>query len=200
MHQIYAFFDLEKIDAHTLEYYMRYLPRERQAKALRLRQDADKKNCVMAYFLLLYGLYTSYGIRTPNLSYEQNGKPYLSDYPNIHFNISHCPRGCVCGISDSHIGVDIQDVRPFTQAIANRCCTKNELTLLSHSSDPASEFTRIWAMKESYLKMTGTGIMGNLSGIDTTRLTDKIQTYIYNDCYIAVASADFFREESICMI
>lgn len=200
MYNIYALFDLEQLDTSTLECYIRYLPQERQSKALRFRKEVDKKNCVMAYLLLLYGLYKDYGIREPNLSYSHTGKPYLSDYPDIHFNISHCPQGCICVISDLPVGVDIQDVRPFSQAIAEYCCSDAELQLLKQSADPALEFTRKWAMKESYLKMTGAGITDDLRTVDTTKLTEKIHTFTNNGCYIAIASADFFQEESICMI
>lgn len=200
MYEIYAFFNLEKFDQSTLEYFKRYLPPERKAKVRRYRREIDRKNCVISYLLLLHGLYTNYGIRNPRLSYCRNGKPFFPDFPNIHFNISHCPQGCICGISDSPIGVDIQDVRSFSQSIAERCCSKDELIVLNHSNEPASEFTRMWAMKESYLKMKGTGIIDDLRIVDTTKLSDRIKTFIYNDCYIAVASADFFQEESICML
>lgn len=199
MYKIYALFDLTQLNTCMLESYMRYLPPERQAKTLCFRKEIDKKNCIMAYLLLQYGLYKEYGIRTVKLSYGHTGKPYLPDYPNIHFNISHCPQGCICAISDLPVGIDIQDVRPFSLSIAERCCSDAELQLLKLSADPASEFTRIWTMKESYLKMKGTGIADDLSAVDTTNLRNKIKTFTNNGCYISVTSADFFQEDSICM-
>lgn len=197
MHKIYACFDLEEIDINTLEYY---LPPERKEKFLRFRREIDKKNCVVAYLLLLHGLYVEYGISNPILSYEQSGKPFLRDYPEVHFNISHCPCGCICAISDSPIGVDIQDIRLFSQQIAERCCSKAELALLKRSPNPSSEFTKIWVMKESYLKMRGMGITEDLCAVDTTKLTDKINTMKYNSCYIAVACDESLQEEVLCMI
>lgn len=196
MYKIYACFDPGEIDTNALEYC---LPPERKEKLFRFRQEIDRKNCIVAYLLLLHGLYAEYGVFNPILLYEQNGKPYLRDYLDIHFNISHCPHGCVCAISDSPIGVDIQDIRPFSQPIAERCCSKAELGLLKRSTNPALEFTKMWVMKESYLKMKGTGITVNLCSIDTTKLTDQIRTFIYNSCCIAVACAESFREESICL-
>lgn len=192
MYKLYAFFGLDQIDSQTLEYLLQFLPLYRQLKALRYRQEIDKKTCVMAYLLLLYALHSNYGIRDPRFSFGSAGKPYLTDYPDIHFNISHCPKGCICGISDSPIGVDIQDVRPFSQETAKHCCSEEELNLLEKAADPTMAFTRMWAMKESYLKMTGAGITQSLPAIDTTKLTSNIPTFISNGCYIAVASAEVF--------
>lgn len=199
MFKLYAFFGLDQIDRQTLEYLVQFLPPYRQAKALRYRQEADRKTSVMAHLLLLYALHSNYGIHEPKISFGSAGKPYLTDYPDIHFNISHCPQGCICGISDLPIGVDIQDVRPFSQAIAKHCCSEGELNLLVETTDPAMEFARMWAMKESYLKMTGSGIAQNLPAIDTTKLINKIQTDMYNGCCIAVASAESFLGELICL-
>lgn len=199
MYKLYAFIGLEQIDRQTLEYLVQFLPPYRQEKALRYRQEIDRKTCVMAYLLLLHALHSNYGIHEPKISFGSAGKPYLTDYPDIHFNISHCPKGCICGISDSPIGVDIQDVRPFSQEIAKHCCSEEELNLLVEAVDPAMEFTRMWAMKESYLKMTGVGITQSLPAIDTRKLTSKIQTDMYNGCCIAVASAESFLGELICL-
>lgn len=199
MNKLYAFFGLEQIDRQTLDHLLHYLPPYRQEKALRYRQEIDRKTCVMAYLLLIHALYCNYGIGEPKFSFGSAGKSYLADHPDVHFNISHCPKGCICGISDSPIGVDIQDVRPFSQEIAKHCCSEDELNLLVEAANPAMEFTRMWAMKESYLKMTGAGITRYLSAIDTTKLTSKIQTDMYNGCCIAVASAESFLGELICL-
>jgi len=196
MYKLYAFFDLDQLNNETLEWCMQHLPEERRAKVLRYRREIDRKLSVVSYLLLIYALHKEFKLSSPTIAYTDKGKPYLSDYPDIHFNISHCPLGCVCAVSDKPIGVDIQDVRPFSQDIANRCCSVEELLLLTQSADPAACFTQMWAMKESYLKMTGEGIAQSLPTIDTTGAYSVIDTTFTNNCYIAVSSAHFFREES----
>ena len=188
MYELFAFFDLDLIDSNTLEKFIAHLPMDRKVRALRYRHEIDRKTSVVSYLLLVHALYQHYGLRTPHIAYTHTGKPYLADYPDIHFNISHCPHGCICGISDSPIGVDIQDIRPFSMEIAKMCCTNNELSMLGTADDPAIEFTKMWAIKESYLKMTGEGICQGLPFIDTSMLNWKIQTFERNGCYIAVAS------------
>lgn len=196
MYKLYAFFDLEQFNSEVIEKCMRFLPEERRVKVLRYRRNNDRKLSAASYLLLLYALYIECGLRSPVVAYTDKGKPYLPDHPDVHFNISHCSRGCVCSVSDKPIGVDIQDIRPFSQDIANRCCSTEELLLLTQSADPAACFTQMWAMKESYLKMTGKGIAQSLPAIDTTGVYSAIHTTYTNNCYIAVSSAHFFREES----
>ena len=187
MYKLYAFFDIDQIDSSILRKCIHYLPEERRAKALRYRRELDVKLSVISYLLLLYVLFKEHGLSSPAIAYTGSGKPYLQDHPDIHFNISHCPAGCICAVSDAPIGVDIQDTRPFSIDIGKHCCSQEELGILKKSNDPAVEFTRMWAMKESYLKMTGEGICHSLPSIDTSTLSRKIQTFEYNGCYIAVA-------------
>ena len=200
MLKIYAIFDIEYIDSKKLISFLQYLPTERRTRVLHFRRSIDSKNCILSYCLLQYGLYKSYGIRNFSLSYGGNGKPYLSNYPHIHFNISHCECGCVCTIADGPVGIDIQNVRPFLWSVANHCCSEEEKQWLKDCANPAAEFTKIWTMKESYLKMKGTGITVDLCTIDTTKLRNKIKTFEINGCYISVASIDSFPEEEICLI
>lgn len=196
MYKLYAFFDLEQLNNEILEWCMRYLPEERKAKALRYRLEIDRKLSVTSYLLLIHALHKEFNLSNPTIAYIDKGKPYMPDHPDIHFNISHCPLGCVCAVSDKPVGVDIQDIRPFSQDIANRCCSVKELLLLKQSADPAPCFTKMWAMKESYLKLTGEGISRSLPAIDTTDTYSVIHTTYTNNCYVAVSSAYFFREES----
>ena len=196
MYKLYAFFDLNQLNNETLEWCMQYLPEERRAKALRYRREIDRRLSVVSYLLLIHALYKEFNLSNPAIAYTDKGKPYLPDHLDIHFNISHCPQGCVCAVSDKPIGVDIQDIRPFSQDIANRCCSTEELLLLTQAADPAACFTQMWAMKECYLKMTGEGIAQSLPAIDTTGAYSAIHTTYINNCYIAVSDAHFFREES----
>ena len=199
MYKLYAIINVEYIVCSVFEPFLRYLPKERRSRMQRFRRSIDRKNCVLSYFLLQYGLYENYSIRSFALSNGIHGKPYLSDHTHIHFNISHCNNGCICAIADSPIGLDIQDIRPFSWSVANHCCLEKEKQLLRECSDPATEFTKIWTMKESYLKMKGTGITVDLCTVDATKLRDKIQTFEINDCYIFVASAESVPEEEICL-
>lgn len=195
MYKLYLFEDFDSITESFLKRCIDVLPTERRRKALRYRFDIDRKMSVISYLMLLYALRENYNITNPQIAYSVYGKPYLTEYPDIYFNISHCPKGCVCVVSDHEVGVDIQDIRPFSWDIAKRVCCDNELKMLQNAADKDKTFTRIWAMKESYLKMTGSGIT-DIIFTDTTSLTKQIDIFENEDYVMAVAMTLESRKEN----
>lgn len=180
MYKLYLFEDFDSITESFLERCINVLPPERKQKALRYRFDIDRKMSVISYLELLYALRENYNIKNPKIAYGVHGKPYLTEYPDIYFNISHCPKGCVCVVSDHEVGVDIQDIRPFSWDIAKRVCCDNELKVLECADDKARLFTKIWTMKESHGKMTGIGIV-RAKTINTTIRKNEIIIFESNN-------------------
>lgn len=68
----------------------------------------------------------------------------------------------VVAVADRPVGVDIQDVRPVLREVAQRVCSARELEEFDQSQNQDRFFTRIWVAKESYGKMTGTGVLCEL--------------------------------------
>lgn len=87
----------------------------------------------------------------------ERGKPFFKDSP-IHFNVSHSGKYWVCAMSLVPVGIDIQEHIPGrnVKAIADRFFTTREADFLF--ADGYEHFYDIWAAKESYVKLTGTGI------------------------------------------
>ena len=48
----------------------------------------------------------------------------------------------------------------------NRVYCENEINLVLNSQSPIDDFTRIWTLKESYVKCIGTGISDNIAKYD----------------------------------
>lgn len=111
-----------------------------------------------AYSLLARALKASYGIESFTLEKGAHGKPYLSEYPNIHFNISHCKGLAICGISEGNIGVDAELIRPYSGRAAGKIFSEQELDYVGKSSCPDEAFFRIWTLKEALGKNIGTGL------------------------------------------
>lgn len=97
-------------------------------------------------------------IARQEFAYAEYGKPYLANFHNVHFNISHSGVYVACAVSDNPIGVDIQKIGEYNFDIAKRVCNINELKQVEKSWDKASEFTKLWTQKEAVLKMYGIGI------------------------------------------
>lgn len=178
-------------DAFDWETYIAELPESRRNKALRYRREIDRRLCVASYVMLCHALKTSYGIDGQlRFTYGEYGKPYLADYPNVFFNLSHCEAGVACAVSDFEVGADIQEVKPYAEAVANRVFCGGELDELNRTQDKNLEFARLWTRKEAYLKMLGAGISDGMKLIDTAAVSD-ILTFDIDRCVVSVSGREF---------
>lgn len=98
------------------------------------------------------------------LEKEELGKPFLKNYPQVHFNISHGKDMVVCGVGTSPLGVDVEAIRPVKRSMSRRVLTPGEQVFLEESEKNGGEngwyrdFFRLWTLKESYVKAVGKGL------------------------------------------
>lgn len=92
------------------------------------------------------------------------GKPFLRDYPQIQFNVSHCPCCVTCIVGDKPVGIDVERRFPWKDSFARRVCHPLELERLLElgQEERTLWLNRIWSRKESYLKYLGMGIRRDL--------------------------------------
>ena len=132
---------------------------ERRAYALGYRLERDRRLSVAVYLLLKEALGRGYGlVGNPRLGRGRNGKPFLQDHPEIHFNLSHCPRAAVCAVADNPVGIDVEEVAPVDWEVARRVLSEEEQNAVRTSSEPDVAFARYWTQKEAFAKLTGDGI------------------------------------------
>ncbi len=187
MFKLYFYSDFEKLSDKELSEIIENMPHSVIERAGRYKKEEDRKKSFICYNLLKKALENDYGIVNFELHFSEQGKPYLKDRNDIFFNISHSKKCCVCVISDKEIGVDAEDIRPFSQRMAEKVCSENELIQIENSSDKAKEFTKIWTMKESFIKMTGEGFSHGLKEADTTK--SDFFTEERDDCFISVCES-----------
>lgn len=115
------------------------------------------------------------------LTFNKYNKPYLKNR-NIYFNISHDKNTTILVISDKEIGVDIE-YYTYKESVMKKYYNEFEQQEIINSNNKEYEFTRIWVMKEAFVKMKGQGISYGLQNVDTTRLKKQIKL-ISNEKYI----------------
>ena len=93
------------------------------------------------------------------------GKPGLRGI-ELEFSLSHSADMVLCAISDRRVGADIQLCTAYKAALAERFFTKKEAAAIAQAADKDRMFTRTWAVKESYLKLLGTGMHRPLRSFD----------------------------------
>ncbi len=181
------------LDKTRLALISGHIPEERLSKADNYKQIKDRVRSICASYLLCYGLdkWTSnslfnkeneYNPITPgihdyhmdnsfhdlHLQHNVDGKPYVSEYPDFHFSISHSGDYVVCAFADTEIGCDIQEERTGNdyERIASRYYTDSEnmiLNSIKNADQKMHTFYRIWSAKEAYMKFTGLGIREGLT-------------------------------------
>lgn len=139
---------------------------QRRQQALRYRQERDRRLCVAAYRLLQLALQRQYGIgEPPQFTYTSKGKPLLAGHRHIHCSLSHCQSAAAVAVSDHPVGIDIETIRPVKVEFLRYVMNESELNRIFNASQPEMEFTKLWTMKESMLKLTGIGISNNMKPV-----------------------------------
>lgn len=149
---------------------------EEKLKELCLLIDSEKKNRVEKFVNKKDKIRTVIGeilVRTiivENLKIDnkyirfnknQYGKPYLKEYPNFNFNISHSGDYVLCAIDDKPIGVDVEEVKSIEcEEIAKNFFTVKEFDYIINQDMKfkLDRFYEIWTLKESYIKCCGQGL------------------------------------------
>lgn len=138
------------------------LPGMRLERVKKARGEENKRQELAAGLLLVYGL-RSYGIdaATQEFAIGKNGKPYLKNRPDIHFNLTHSGTYAAAAFSDKEVGIDLEYKCHNIEKIAKRFFAKQEAEVITSCMDEKEKqtlFLRYWTLKESVLKVTGQGM------------------------------------------
>ncbi|MFO1407135.1 MAG: 4'-phosphopantetheinyl transferase superfamily protein [Steroidobacteraceae bacterium] len=101
-----------------------------------------------------------------------HGKPAVPGRTSGSFNLSHCGRHALIGVSATHeIGVDIEEARrvPGAEAIAASHFSPGEISSMERmagAGDSSSTFLDIWTRKEACLKALGCGFSVAAADVD----------------------------------
>lgn len=142
---------------------------------LYIKENANAKE------LLKESLKKDYNISDYEIIYNEYNKPYLKN-EKIYFNISHSNRTIVLVISDKEIGVDVEYF-VYKESVVRKYFTNNEQNEIQNSTNKVYDFTRIWVIKEAFVKMKGIGISYGLINVDTTKIKEQIEL-IENEKYL----------------
>ena len=168
------------MDENKLNSVLPLLPKWRKEKLLRFRFIKDRASSAGAFFLLCRALEkegVSVGYDMPEFYYNEHNKPYLLPPQNeqIYFNLSHSGKYVMCILSHTENGCDVQEIKKDGADIAERFFSPKENEYL-RSLDPEDRvraFYELWALKESCLKATGSGLAHELSAFTVDLKTLK---------------------------
>lgn len=125
----------------------------------KLKAQVDKKRSFVSGYLL-DSMCRDWGIENPDYGYTEKGKPFLNGV-DCTFNISHSGDYAALAYhtSTNPIGVDIQKIRPMRDGMERRLLHIKEMKQLPEEYENRLHYlNRLWAVKESFVKMTGEGL------------------------------------------
>lgn len=149
----------EKLDNEELfQQYYKKMHQKRRKKIDRYRFRQDKLLSLGAGILLSEGLARE-GITDFKLEYGNNNKPFLVGVNNVYFNLSHSGKMVTIAFSDRPVGVDIEIEQEFRNSLAKMIFKESESAyILKNSTNHNAAFTKLWTIKESVMKLLGTGL------------------------------------------
>ena len=94
----------------------------------------------------------------------KQGKPFLADYPELAFNLSHSGELLLVAVAwHCRVGVDIEicKSRVNLPGLVNKCFSEVEMNYWNQLPDDEKNqaFYRFWTRKEAFVKATGHGIV-----------------------------------------
>ncbi|MBQ8507156.1 MAG: 4'-phosphopantetheinyl transferase superfamily protein [Clostridia bacterium] len=127
------------------------LEESRRIHMQRYLKVEDRARCLAAGLMLRTVLGRD---RTALVQRSHLGKPYLPG--GICFNLSHSGSKVVLAVDEAEVGIDIEQITPWSTAVARQVFTADEQKwLLRQSTDAA--FYRLWTGKEAIMKALGLG-------------------------------------------
>ena len=152
-----------------------------RARALRFPRPAERERFAAGRGTLRHIL--AYHLDLPpsalRFGYTAEGKPYLTDYPELRFNLSHADDRFLVGVSrHGPLGVDLEAV-PGTRVVsqaADRVLSEPEAAMFGTLDGAASGewFTQVWTRKEACIKADGRGLGLDLRQLDVVTAPPRV--------------------------
>ncbi len=181
----------EKLNNTKLEQYLRLVSTKKRER-FQGKLNIHTKLSIYAEVLLRTQICKDLKLQNSDIVFALNkyGKPYLINYPNYYFSISHTNNAIAIAFSESQIGIDIERIQNADLRIARRFyCEKEKEYIYKAPNNINERFYEIWTRKEAYIKYIGKGLSIPLNSFDTLekKLAEKICTsyignYIVSTC------------------
>lgn len=161
------------------------LPSSRRKKIDRFRVESDKRLSLGAG-ILLKSACREHGIgdADEDMLTGKNGKEHFENYPQLFYNLSHSGERAMCVFSETEAGCDVEKIDKLQWSVAERVFSTDERSWLKKQEDAGkgeTAFTRIWTLKESFLKALGFGLAApfELSSVSVLK-EGRAQTITYD--------------------
>lgn len=165
MFETLVFSDLSRCSPNEIQKLLPNVSSQRREQALRFKHLFGQYTCLKSYEILSHLISKHFNIPIGTelvFNTNEHGKPSLRDFPNIHFNISHCPNAIAVIIGDHPVGIDVERFIAPKPSLLRYTMNDVEVRQVEQAHYPERAFARLWTQKEAVFKLLGTGIRDNL--------------------------------------
>lgn len=139
---------------------------ERRKKSERFYFIDDSKRCICAGLLLQYGFYQKFGqLDKFEITYNEFGKPFIKNRKEFKYNITHSGKWVAIAYGTTEVGIDLEKIQDGREELVGYCFSEEERCTIYNfmqKEEQLKQFTKLWTMKESYIKFLGTGLSTSL--------------------------------------
>lgn len=180
------YFDITELNLQDRQRLYDAADSERKKRADRCLKQEDSDRCIVAGALLRYAV----GGAEEQVERTPQGKPYLKDRPDFHFNLTHSGRWVAVAWGARPVGLDVEVFRANAETgkLARRFFCPDEQACLNEHPD---RFFKLWTMKESYLKYLGTGLtraLNSFSVLEPEALGVSFVSYELEDAFLTLCT------------
>lgn len=154
---------IEPVPSVSLAELLSFTSEEKRAKLQKFHRQDDLLRGLWADLLLRKLIIEDHQVSNSQIRFEFNpyGKPQLWGVDNYHFNVSHSGKWVACLLDREPVGVDVEQIQSFDEAVARSFFAEEEYRFIMEASDNPEKqqrFYQVWTAKESYIKARGKGL------------------------------------------
>ncbi|WP_449601890.1 4'-phosphopantetheinyl transferase family protein [Paenibacillus sp. Marseille-Q9583] len=154
----------EIIPTNVYQLFLTRIGKEKKTRILKYQHIRSAYHSLFGELLVRAIICHNTSINNPEIDFivGRYGKPFLKNYPNFSFNISHSGHWVVLIWNNQKValGIDVEEIKLIDLKIAETFFHRTEyLDLLSKQGIEQTEyFFQLWTLKESYIKAVGKGL------------------------------------------
>nr|WP_170950088.1 MULTISPECIES: 4'-phosphopantetheinyl transferase superfamily protein [Bacillus cereus group] len=148
----------------------------------RLLNSCDVNRTLIGDLLIRSLICQKYKINNEEIRFKYNeyGKPFVENFSDFHFNLSHSGEWVVCTTANFNVGIDIEKVSEIEALkLAKEFFSADEFYDISNmnSDEQINYFYDLWTLKESYIKTIGKGLYTQLNSFSIKKESRALILY-----------------------
>lgn len=172
----------KNIESHLFKQLSNLISNEKKERMKRLLNSCDVNRTLIGDLLIRSLICQKYKINNEEIRFKYNeyGKPFVENFSDFHFNLSHSGEWVVCTTANFNVGIDIEKVSEIEALkLAKEFFSADEFYDISNmnSDEQINYFYDLWTLKESYIKTIGKGLYTPLNSFSIKKESRALILY-----------------------